>query len=65
MATNTQQQPNTILTRPKATAAYFQISVMTLHRWRQIAEFPQPLSRGSVVLYDVAAITAWLADGEV
>lgn len=50
-------------TRPKQTAAHFQVSHMTLHRWRKQKGFPQPLKRGSVVLYDVAAITAWLAGG--
>lgn len=48
-------------TRPKQTAAYFQISVMTLWRWRQNSTFPQPLKRGQVVLYDIASIEQWLA----
>lgn len=60
MATTTQQT----LTRPKQTAEHFQVSHMTLHRWRKQDGFPQPLKRGQVVLYDVAAITAWL-NGEV
>ena len=46
--------------RPKQTAAHFQISAMTLWRWAQQDGFPQPLRRGQVVLYDIAAITAWL-----
>ena len=55
----TQTTP-TVKTRPKATAAHFKISVMTLWRWRQDPAFPQPLQRGQVVLYDIAAIEAWL-----
>lgn len=50
----------TTLTRPKQAAAHFQISTMTLHRWRKQPNFPQPLKRGSIVLYDLAAIEAWL-----
>lgn len=55
----------TTLTRPKPTADHFNISVMTLHRWRKIEGFPAPLKRGQVVLYDVNAIQQWLAGGEV
>lgn len=54
-----------ILTRTKPTAAHFQISEMTLWRWRQDPTFPQPLKRGQVVLFDIAAIEQWLASGEV
>lgn len=50
-----------ILYRPKETADYFQISVMTLWRWRQQEGFPQPLERGQVVLYDINRIIEWLA----
>lgn len=58
MVINTQQtQP---LKRPKATAEYFQISTMTLHRWSKSAGFPTPLKRGQVVLYDTQAIETWL-----
>ena len=51
----------TTLTRPKQAAAHFQISTMTLHRWRKKEDFPQPLKTGQVVLYDLAAIETWLA----
>lgn len=54
-----QPQPQA-LTRPKTTAQHFQISTMTLHRWRNADGFPAPLKRGQVVLYDVQAIEAWL-----
>lgn len=54
----------TTLTRPKQTADHFQISIMTLHRWRNQDGFPQPMKRGQVVLYDIAAIANWL-NGEV
>lgn len=59
-----QQLPPATLTRPKSTADYFNISVMTLHRWRKTKGFPAPLKRGQVVLYDVKAIQQWLAGGE-
>tara|TARA_Y100000815_G_scaffold20699_1_gene17650 strand:- start:695 stop:883 length:189 start_codon:yes stop_codon:yes gene_type:complete len=52
--------PVTTLTRPKQTADHFQVSIMTLHRWRKQAGFPQPMKRGQVVLYDIAAISGWL-----
>lgn len=53
------------LTRPKATAEALQISIATLYRWRKLPRFPQPVSMGKVVFYDVAAIRAWLAvEGE-
>jgi predicted DNA-binding transcriptional regulator AlpA len=48
------------MSRPKQTAEYFRISIMTLHRWRKQIGFPQPLKRGAVVLYDAGAIEAWL-----
>ena len=53
------------LSRPKQTAEHFQVSTMTLWRWRQDPAFPQPLQRGQVVLYDIAAIEAWLNAGVV
>lgn len=62
MVTNQPQQQQ--LTRPKQTAEHFQVSHMTLHRWRSQGDFPQPLTRGQVVLYSIPAITAWLAGGE-
>lgn len=60
----TKTNPPATLTRPKQTAAHFQVSHMTLHRWGKQEGFPQPLKRGQVVLYDVAAIAAWLAGGD-
>lgn len=59
-----QQITPTAKTRPKHTAAHFGISIMTLWRWRQDPAFPQPLQRGQIVLYDIAAIESWL-NGEV
>ena len=61
---STAQATTQTFTRPKQTAEHFQISIMTLHRWRKRDDFPQPFKRGQVVLYDVAAIASWLA-GEV
>lgn len=53
------------LARTKAAAQHFQISKMTLWRWRQQDGFPQPFKRGQTVLYDLAAIEQWLAvEGE-
>ena len=53
------------MTRPKETAAALQISIATLYRWRKLPRFPQPVSMGKVVFYDVQAIKAWLTiEGE-
>lgn len=49
--------------RPKQAAEHFSISAMTLWRWAQNPDFPKPLKRGGVVLYDIAAIENWLAGG--
>jgi len=57
------QITTTTKARPKQAAAYFQISTMTLHRWRKKERFPQPLKTGQIVLYDLAAIEQWLAGG--
>lgn len=61
--TNNRTVVTNTLARPKQTAGHFQISVMTLHRWRQREGFPQPLKTGRVVLYDLAAIESWLQGG--
>lgn len=60
MATTAQALQPATLTRPKQTAEYFQISIMTLHRWSKQPGFPQPLKRGQIVLHDTAAIESWL-----
>lgn len=60
MATPAQALQPATRTRPKQTADHFQISIMTLHRWRQREGFPQPLKCGQIVLYDIAAIEQWL-----
>jgi len=53
------------MTRPKETAAALQISIATLYRWRKMPRFPQPVSMGKVVFYDVDAIKQWLTiEGE-
>lgn len=51
-------------TRAKETATYFATSRMTLYRWRKEKDFPQPVQRGRVVLYDIAAIDKWLIGRE-
>lgn len=50
--------------RTKEVAEHFSVSLMTLYRWRKQHDFPQPLKRGRVVLYDIAAIDAWLEAGK-
>ena len=65
MATNTTQQQNVATySTPKSVADHFEISTQTLWRWRKEDGFPQPLKRGQVVRYNIAAIEAWL-NGEV
>lgn len=59
MATTQQAIPT--LARPKQTAEFFSISIMTLHRWSKKQGFPAPMKMGQVVLYSAPAITAWLA----
>lgn len=63
MATVTNIKQVTLLNRPTEAVEHFQISHMTLFRWRKQDGFPQPLKRGNVVLYDIAAIESWLAQG--
>lgn len=48
------------LARPQQAADHFKVTTMTLYRWRKLPGFPQPLKRGQVVLYNTAAIEAWL-----
>lgn len=55
---------NVILQRTQETANFFQVSKMTLHRWRKEKDFPHPLKRGGVVLYNIQAIQNWLKMGE-
>lgn len=63
MATATNTKATTLLNRPPEAAEHFKVSHMTLLRWRKQDGFPQPLKRGKVVLYDIAAIENWLARG--
>ena len=43
-----------------------QVSRQTIYRWvRNDSTFPQPVKRGNVVLFDMAAVEAWLNAGEV
>ena len=50
--------------KPAQTAEHFKITRQTLWRWTKQDGFPQPLKRGRVVRYNIAAIEAWL-NGEV
>lgn len=52
------------LARPTQTAEHFLISKQTLWRWTQEDDFPQPMRRGRVTLYDLKAIEEWLQMGE-
>lgn len=40
------------------------ISRMTLWRWSNEPDFPKPIKRGNTVLFDIAAVQAWLEGGE-
>lgn len=55
---------NNVLHRTQEAADFFQVSKMTLHRWRKEKDFPHPLKRGGVVLYNIQAIQNWLEMGE-
>lgn len=46
--------------RTKQVLETFKISHMTLWRWKQCPDFPQPLKRGQIQLFDLEAITQWL-----
>lgn len=35
----------------------------TLWRWSNQPGFPKPVKRGNTVLFDIAAVEAWLAEG--
>lgn len=38
-----------------------QVSRQTIYRWMKLdPTFPQPLKRGNTVLFDMAAVEAWL-----
>ena len=52
------------LARPQETAEHFLISKQTLWRWRKQEGFPQPLQRGSVILFDIDKIMDWLGNKE-
>ena len=42
-----------------------QVSRQTIHRWHTTdPTFPKPIKRGNTVLFDMAAVEAWL-NGEV
>lgn len=49
-----------ILLRTSQTMEHFRISRSTLYRWREQDGFPQPLTRGRVILYDAEAIKEWM-----
>ena len=48
--------------RTNETMQYFKISRMTLYRWTKMADFPKPLRRGTVILYNSERIEEWLTN---
>lgn len=64
MSEEISQQWPTKRATPDECAQHFSITKQTLWRWRKKSDFPQPAVRGRVVLYDIAAIEAWLAKPE-
>jgi len=50
------------LMRTNETMQYFKISRMTLYRWTKMADFPKPLRRGTVILYNSERIEEWLTN---
>lgn len=46
--------------RTAQAAEHFGVSQMTLWRWAQQDNFPQPLKMGRMRLYDVVEIERWL-----
>lgn len=49
--------------RYKDLCAALGVSRTTLWRWIDEPGFPKPIKRGNTVLFDVAAVDAWLAGG--
>ena len=64
MTTLAKKETAIVRARTKAVLEHFQISAMTLWRWQKQDNFPTPLKRGQIILFDIAAIEQWLS-GEV
>lgn len=45
---------------PKALAARYSVTTVTLWRWRQSPSFPRPLKCGRTVRFDAMAVDAFL-----
>lgn len=43
----------------------FSVSRTTIWRWIDEPGFPRPIKRGNTVLFDIAAVEAWLEGGNV
>ncbi len=65
MATAAKTEVYIAKARTKAVLEHFQISAMTLWRWQKQDNFPTPLRRGQIILFDIAAIEQWLSEGGV
>ena len=63
-AHNPQRTFSTKYGRYKDLCEAFSVSRTTLWRWIDEPGFPKPIKRGNTVLFDVAAVEAWLAGGE-
>lgn len=50
-----------ILMRTNEAMQHFKISRMTLYRWTKENDFPKPLRRGTVILYNAEKIEEWLS----
>lgn len=51
--------------RPRGAAAYTGLSVSTLAQWRAAGQGPAYSKRGGSILYAIADLDAWLAEGRV
>lgn len=64
------QQTSTLKTfkskygRYKDLTAALDVSRTTIWRWIDQPGFPKPVKRGNTVLFDIAAVEAWLEGGE-
>lgn len=65
MTTLAKKETAIVRARTKEVLGHFHISAMTLWRWQKQANFPSPLRRGQIILFDIAAIEQWLSEGGV
>jgi predicted DNA-binding transcriptional regulator AlpA len=63
MTTLAKTEATTARARTKDVLGHFHVSAMTLWRWQKQDNFPKPLRRGQIILFDIAAIEQWLSGG--